>query len=58
MDKEYMYMYQYNGVQLMLKKKNETMLFVTAWMDLEITTVLSEVTQKDKYTRYHLYVET
>ena len=34
------------------------MLFVTAWMDLEITTVLSEVTQKDKYTRYHLYVET
>ena len=25
------------------------MLFATAWMDLEITTVLSEVTQKDKY---------
>ena len=38
-------------------KKNETMLFVATWMELEIT-ILSEVSQtKTNITGYHLYVE-
>ena len=38
-------------------KKNELMPFTATWMDLEMT-ILSEVSQeeKDKYHRYHLYV--
>ena len=39
------------------KKKNEIMLFVATWMDLEII-ILSKVSQKEKHTiQYHLYVE-
>ena len=39
-------------------KKNEIMLFEATWMSLEII-ILSEVSEKekDKYHRYHLYIE-
>ena len=38
--------------------KNEILLFVTTWMDLE-DTMLSEIsqTEKDGIVSYHLYVE-
>ena len=39
-------------------KKNKIMPFAATWMELE-TLILSEINQKekDKYHRYHLYVE-
>ena len=39
-------------------KKNEILPFAATWMDLE-GAMLSEISQreKDKYLRYHLYVE-
>ena len=38
--------------------KNEILLCVTTWMDLE-DIILSEISQREKYgiVRYHLYVE-
>ena len=40
------------------KKKNEILLFAATWMNIE-TIILSEInqTEKDKYSMYHLYVE-
>ena len=45
----------HNGILLGCKKKNESLLFVTAWMDLE-NIMLSEISQaeKDKYHRISL----
>ena len=34
-------------------KKNETMPFAATWMDLEIITTLSEVSQKER-DKYHM----
>ena len=45
----------YNGI-LLSQKKNEIMLFVATWMDLQIIK-LSEVSQRKTNIWYHLYVE-
>ena len=56
MDREGM-VHIYNGI-LFGHKKNETMPFAAAWMDLEIITVSGEVSQiKTNIICYHLYVE-
>ena len=49
--------YIYNGI-LLSRKKRKIMPFAATWMDVEIIT-LSEVsqTEKDRYHRYHPYVE-
>ena len=42
----------HNGILLGCKKKNESLLFVTAWMDLE-NIMLSEISQSEK-DKYHM----
>ena len=47
----------YSVIQLShKKKKNEGMPFAAAWMDLEMT-LPSELSQRDRNTVYHLYLE-
>ena len=44
--------YIYNGI-LLSHKRNEIMPLAATWMDLEIITYLSEVSQKEK-DKYHM----
>ena len=50
MGKEDVYIPIHNGISLI--KKNEIMLFVATWMDLDII-ILSEVRQKEK-DKHHM----
>ena len=43
-----------NGI--LLSHKKETVPFAAVWTDLEII-IPSEVSQREKYTRYHLFVD-